>query len=468
MTITIIGLGPGDPQLITRRAWQLLSTAPQVWVRTRRHPAVVALDGHTQVASYDHLYEQQPNFEAVYNAIAADVVARGAGQDVIYAVPGDPTVAETSTRIIRRLATAQGVELRIEPGVSFLEPTFAALAADPIDGIQIIDALALAQAHHPPGASEQGLLAVQLFSRELASDVKLTLMNAYPDDHPLILVSGAGTDNLALHPLPLYELDRKDIFDDHTTLWAPPLPQPGSYEALQEIIAHLRSPEGCPWDREQTHLSLRPYLLEEAHEVLEALDADDAESLVEELGDLLIQVALHVQIAAEEGEFKLPDVIGHVVAKLVRRHPHVFDGLQVAGAAEVVRNWEAIKQAERRQAAGNGGKKDHKTLLDGIPRSLPALALAQAYVERLARVGYPVPPAAPLDEAGLAGRLLQLVEQAQAAGLDAESALRSICAGLRVRLAAVEAAAGRAEQTLLDLPPEQQQALWRQHPLSKD
>lgn len=468
MTITLIGLGPGDPQLITRRAWQLLTTAPQVWVRTRRHPAVAALDDHTQVASYDHLYEQHPDFDAVYNAIAADVVARGAGQDVLYAVPGDPTVAEASTRIIRRLAAAQGVEVRVEPGVSFIEPTFAALAADPIDGVQIIDAMSLAQAHHPPGASEQGLLAVQIFSRELASDVKLTLMNAYPDDHPLTVVSGAGTDNLKVHRLPLYELDRRDIFDDLTTLWAPPLPQPGSYEALQEIIAHLRSPEGCPWDREQTHASLRPYLLEETHEVLEALDADDPESLVEELGDLLIQVALHVQIAAEEGEFKLPDVIGHVVAKLVRRHPHVFDGLEVAGAEEVVRNWEAIKQTERRQAAGNGGKKERKTLLDGIPRSLPALALAQAYVERLARVGYPHPPAAPLDEAGLAERLLQLVEQAQAAGLDAESTLRGVCAGLRARLEAVEAAAGRQHQTLIDLKPEQQQALWRQHPLSKD
>ncbi len=468
MTITIIGLGPGDPDLITRRAWQLLTSVSQVWVRTRHHPAVAGLAAQTQIASYDHLYEQYTDFATVYSAIAADVVARGARQDTLYAVPGDPSVAEASTRAIRRLAAAQQVDVVIEPGVSFLEPTFAALTVDPIDGVQIIDAMSLAQAHHPPGATEQGLLVVQLFSRELASDVKLTLMNAYPDDHPLTLVSGAGTGDLKVQTLPLYELDRKDSFDDLTTLWAPPLAQPGSYEALQEVIAHLRGPDGCPWDREQTHASLRPYLLEEAHEVLEALDAENAEALVEELGDLLIQVALHVQIASEEGEFKLPDVISHVVAKLVRRHPHVFDGLQVAGAEEVVRNWEAIKQAERQQAAANGGKTERKTLLDGIPRSLPALALAQAYVERLARVGYPLPSSSSLDETQLAGHLLRLVEESQAAGLDAESALRVVCAGLRARLEAVSAEAGRQNKTLTDLEPAQQQALWLHIPLAED
>lgn len=468
MTITIIGLGPGDPELITRRAWQRLTTASQIWVRTRHHPAVAALGLHTQVASYDHLYEQHASFETVYSAIAADVVARGARQDTIYAVPGDPTVAEASTAAIRRLAIAQNVEVIVEPGVSFLEPTFAALAADPIVGVQIVDAMTLAQTHHPPGATEQGLLVVQLFSRELASDVKLTLMNAYPDEHELILVSGAGTDALQIHTLPLYELDRRDLFDDFTTLWAPPLAQPSSYEALQEVIAHLRAPDGCPWDREQTHASLKPYLLEEAHEVLEALDADDPDALVEELGDLLIQVALHVQIATEEGEFKLPDVIAHVVAKLVRRHPHVFDGLEVAGADEVVRNWEAIKQTERQQAAANGGESARKTLLDGIPRSLPALALAQAYVERLARIGYPLPSAPPLDESHLASALLRLVEGAQVAGLDAESTLRGVSAGLRTRLEAVEAAAAQQNTTLIGLEPAQQRALWQQIPSSKD
>ncbi|RME81189.1 MAG: MazG family protein [Caldilineae bacterium] len=465
-TINIVGLGPGDPELITRKAWALLTGAPEVRVRTLHHPAVPVLARHTQIKSYDYLYEQHHDFDSVYAAIAGDIVARAErGQDVVYAVPGDPGVAEATTQAIRRLASDRSISCAVHPGVSFIEPTFAALGEDPIRGVEFVDATTLAHAHHPPGSPQHGLLVAQLYSRYLASDVKLTLMNAYPDEHPVTLVSGAGTPDLRLKTLPLYELDRHDVFGDMTTLWVPPLARPGGYDALQEVIAHLRAPDGCPWDREQTHESLRPYLLEETYEVLEALDRDDAAALAEELGDLLIQVALHVQIATEEGAFKLPDVIGHVVEKLIRRHPHVFADVQVADAEEVTRNWEAIKEQERQQARTEG-ETTRATLLDGIPRALPALALAQSYVERLHRVGYPLPAAHPLDERELGQRLLALVEEAQAAGLNAEAALRQTCAALRRRLRAVEAAA--PEASLLDLERSRQRELWLAHPLWSD
>ncbi len=465
--ITIIGLGPGDPELITRRAWMQLTTSPDVWVRTCHHPAVSAVAAHTQVHSYDYLYEQHHDFAAVYHAIAADVVARAADNDVLYAVPGDPSVAEATTLAIRLLAEAQGLPVSITPGISFLEPTFAALAEDPIQGVQVVDATALAASHHPPGSTQQGMLVAQLYSRFLAGDVKLTLMNAYPDDHPVTLVSGAGTDAVRLHVMPLYELDRHERFDDLTTLWVPALDRASSYDTLQEIIAHLRAPEGCPWDREQTHESLRPYLLEESYEVLEAIDQNDANALAEELGDLLIQVALHVQIATEEGEFKLPDIIGHVVEKLVRRHPHVFGDISVADSAEVARNWETIKQAEREQAGGEQ-KKAKKNMLDGIPKALPALAQAQTNVERLARVGYPLPALRAMDEQALGQELLGLVEQAEVAGLDAESALRHAAQVLRVHLAGAENAAAAQGDTLLDLTQQQQRELWEQQLLAEN
>ena len=458
--ITIIGLGPGDPELITRRAWERLTAAPEVWVRTCHHPAVPAITDHTQVHSYDAFYETHHDFAAVYAAIAADVVARAGEGDVLYAVPGDPGVAEATTGAIRSLAAAQGLGVEIIPGVSFLEPTFAALGEDPIAGLQVLDATTLAESYHPPGSTRQGLVIAQLYSRFLAGEVKLTLMNAYPDDHPVTLISGAGTADIMLRTLSLYELDRQDTFDDLTTLWVSPLSRASCYSDLQEVIAHLRAPDGCPWDREQTHESLRPYLLEETYEVLDALDREDMEALSEELGDLLIQVALHVQIATEAGEFKLPDVIGHVVDKLVRRHPHVFGDVTVADASEVARNWEAIKQVERKEAGGEQPVGGRKTLLDGMPRALPALALAQGYVERLARVGYPLPPLSALDEAALGEQLLRVVEQAQAAGLDAESALRSACERLRSRLDAIEAKAAAANTTLFDLDAAQQRALW--------
>ncbi len=171
--------------------------------------------------SYDYLYEQHHDFAAVYHGIAADVLARAAVGDVVYAVPGDPSVAEATTLAIRSLAEAQGVPVTIIPGVSFLEPTFAALAQDPIQGVQVVDATTLAASFHPTGSTQQGMLVVQLYSRFLAGDVKLTLMNAYPDEHPVTVVSGAGTDDVRVHVMPLYELDRHDRFDDLTTLWVP-------------------------------------------------------------------------------------------------------------------------------------------------------------------------------------------------------------------------------------------------------
>ncbi len=430
--IHILGLGPGDPGLITRRAWEMMTQADALWVRTRQHPAVPALARHTQVHSYDAFYEEYEDFDAVYVAIAEDVVARAQRQgEVLYATPGDPAVAERTPQLIRQRAAAAGIPVILHAGVSFLEPTLAALAFDPIQGMQVLDAQQVAARHHPPGPLSQGLLVPQLYSRLLAGDVKLTLMNAYPDDHPVTLISGAGSEALRLRTMPLYELDRHDDWDDMTTLWVPPLPQPATYADLQEIIARLRAPDGCPWDRKQTHHSLRPYLLEEAYEVLAALDAEDPDALKEELGDLLIQVALHVQIATEEGEFKLKDVIAHVVTKLIRRHPHVFGDTQVADAEDVARNWERIKAQER---VANGQEAQGKTLLDGVPTALPALALAQTYVARLARIGYPLPEkeaVAGLTEEALGKALLHLVEQAQAAGLDAEAALRQAAARLR-------------------------------------
>ncbi|HHB90305.1 MAG TPA: MazG family protein [Anaerolineae bacterium] len=456
--IHIIGLGPGDPGLITRRAWELITQASEIWVRTREHPAIPEIARHATVHSYDHLYETHNDFDAVYAAIAEDVVARAAEQDVVYAVPGDPAVAERTPALIRQRAHPQGISVTIHAAVSFLEPTFAALDADPIHGVQILDAQRLAQMHHPPGSLGMGLIIPQLYNRLLAGDVKLTLMNAYPDDHQVTLISGAGTDALRLQALPLYELDRRDDLDDMTTLWVPPLDRPATYEDLQEIIAHLRAPDGCPWDRKQTHQTLRPYLLEETYEVLDALDAEDSQALKEELGDLLIQIALHVQIATEEGEFKLADVIAHVVDKLIRRHPHVFGDVNVTDAEEVARNWEAIKQREREE---NGQQAKKQTLLDGIPAALPALARAQTYASRLARVGYPLPEPAGWTEEELGWALMRLAEQAEASGLDAEAALRSVTRRLREMLITLEEAARRQGDDFLRLPDEEKRRRWK-------
>ncbi len=151
------------------------------------------------------------------------------------------------------------------------------------------------------------------------------------------------------------------------------------FHGLERIVAQLRAPDGCPWDREQTHASLKKYLLEECYEVLEALDEGDTDRLCEELGDLLLQIALHAQIAAEAGEFSMGDVLRGINAKLIHRHPHVFGDVQVADAREVEHNWEALKREERQEEA---------SLLSGVAKDMPALAYSQSIQGRAAQAGF--------------------------------------------------------------------------------
>ncbi|MDD5093554.1 MAG: nucleoside triphosphate pyrophosphohydrolase [Dehalococcoidia bacterium] len=153
----------------------------------------------------------------------------------------------------------------------------------------------------------------------------------------------------------------------------------GTFDAFRRIITRLRAPDGCPWDRKQTHDSLKPYLIEEAYELLEAIETQDSHKICEELGDLLLQIGLHTQIAEERGDFEMADVLRQINEKLVRRHPHVFGNVEVSGPEEVSLNWEEIKRSEG---------KSPKSLLDGIPRDIPALAYSQIIQQRAARVGF--------------------------------------------------------------------------------
>ena len=199
------------------------------------------------------------------------------------------------------------------------------------------------------------------------------------------------------------------------------------FARLVELIARLRAPGGCPWDREQTHESLARYLLEEAYETLEAIESGDYSHLREELGDLLLQVYFHARIAAEDADdpFTIDDVAGGIVDKLVHRHPHVFADLDVEDADEVERNWESLKAAEK----GRG------SVLDGIPLALPALSLAEKTLGRAARAGVEPDPA---HADSLGDRLLALVVQARGAGLDAEQELRAAVRRLADAVRAVE------------------------------
>jgi tetrapyrrole methylase family protein/MazG family protein len=405
MTITIVGLGPGHPAQLTREAWDVLSQAREIYVRTARHPTLAGLPAGLAVHSFDDLYETAHEFEQVYAAIAERVLALGRRPEgVVYAVPGHPAIGEATVGLIRAEAGKEGLPVRLVAGLSFVEPALAALGLDALPNLQIADAMELAARHHPPFQPDAPALVAQLYSPVIAGDVKLTLMNQYPDEHPVALVHSAGTPDELVEWLPLYELDRSAHIAHLTALYLPALPRPSAFESLQETVAHLRAPEGCPWDREQTHQTLRANLLEETYEVLEAIDADDPAAMREEFGDLLLQVVLQSQIGLEAGEFTLPEVIAGIRAKLIRRHPHVFADLKVSGVADVLDNWEKLKAAERGQSA-----RPDKGTLGTLPRGLPALLQAATYQRRAARVGFDWP-----DIAGVQAKVQEEFQEVEA------------------------------------------------------
>jgi tetrapyrrole methylase family protein/MazG family protein len=342
--------------------------------------------------------------------------------------------------------------------------------------VAVVDALKLASAHYPSFPPDQPALIVQLYSNQVASDLKLTLMAIYPDEHPVTLIHQAGTPDLAIENIQLYELDRSPLIGNRTTLYLPPLVQGSSMESFFELIAHLRSPEGCPWDREQDHQSLRPNLLEETYEALEAIDSDDPVAMQEEFGDLLLQIVLHAQIASEYGEFNMSDVVQGIYTKLIQRHPHVFGDMDLDEAGSVIKNWETIKAQERQE---NG--EQEKGMLDGVPGSLPALTQAETYQKRAARVGF--------DWEDLEGVLTKIPEevdelrqskdktrQAQEIGdilfsvvnvarwleVDAESALRGANQRFRKRFAYIEKKARTGGHELSEMSLAELDALWEE------
>jgi len=243
-------------------------------------------------------------------------------------------------------------------------------------------------------------------------------------------------------------------------------------ETLVDILAKLRGPEGCPWDRQQTHASLRENLLEECYEVLEALDEGDSTHLCEELGDLLMQVLFHARIAAEAGDFELADVIRGISTKLVNRHPHVFGSVEVSGATEVLHNWEALKRKERGADA---------SMLSRVPRHLPALNYSQAIQSRVVRVGFDwenidgvidklAEEVAELKQASnqaekaweFGDLLFTLVNVARRLGVDSETALREANQRFCRRFARMETVCRERGINLGDLSFAEQNTLWEE------
>ncbi len=303
--------------------------------------------------------------------------------------------------------------------------------------MQIAEAECLIAQRHPHLSTDRPAVIGPLEADGQAA-LQACLLQAYPESHRVMVVEGLAQGQPWAQDIALGELERTVVESPPALIYLPPLPCPGALESFQELVAHLRAPDGCPWDRRQTHRSLRQGFQEEVHEVLDALDRGDVESLKEELGDVLLHILLQVQIAIEAGEFRLSDVICYAHSKIVRRHPHVFAGLEVDGVKEVLLNWEDLKRREKQ------ANDESASVLDGISPSMPALARAQSIQRRVERAGAISTSAGELSvrvsdclaalgamndhdaqEEVLGDLLFDMANLARLLGLDAEGALRA-------------------------------------------
>ncbi|MEK3888946.1 nucleoside triphosphate pyrophosphohydrolase [Bacillus sp. FSL K6-3431] len=382
--ILILGLGAGDIDQLPLGVYKALRSEKHLYLRTKEHPVVDSFPEENIVyTSFDAIYEKHDQFPAVYEEITETLLEKAAKNNIVYAVPGHPMIAEKTVQLLLERGEEQGIDIKIGGGQSFLDNLFAAVRVDPVEGFQLLDGTLL---HKADIKINQHIIIAQVYDAFVASEVKLTLMEKYPDEYEVQIVTGAGSELENVKIIPLYELDRHAELNNLTSVYVPPIPAREfaykEFSTLHKIIADLRGPNGCPWDKKQSHLSLKKYLIEEAYELLDAIDRDDIDNMIEELGDVLLQVMLHAQIGEDEGMFAIEDVIEGISAKMVRRHPHVFGDTNANTPEDVIANWEKIKRDERKM------EQPQLSLLDAIGKGLPAMLKAFDYQKTAAKVGF--------------------------------------------------------------------------------
>lgn len=386
MKITTVGLGPGSMDFLSYGVLKALGKPKEkmIMLRTKHHPIVKDLEEEGyEFISLDYFYEKSQSFDIVYEDIANYVIEEARKhREVVYAVPGHPRVAEKTVELIES-KLLEGEEMEVIASMSFVDAMFQALGFDPVGGFSLKDAFEITKSRINP---MEHLIITQVYSQFLASDVKLKLMEYYEDDHKVKLIKAAGIEGQEeILEVPIYELDRcVDFYDPLTSLYVPRLKEEKRYgiEKLREIMRQLRDKEnGCPWDLKQTHQTLKMSLIEEAYEVVDAIERDDIDDLIEELGDLLLQVVFHTQLGEEEGFLEFSEVTDGICRKLIRRHPHVFKSKTGKDVEEVLKKWDEIKKEEKSETTVAES-------MERIPVFFPSLMKAFKIQEKAAKVGF--------------------------------------------------------------------------------
>jgi len=379
--IKIVGLGPGAKDALTIGTLELLKSSHKVLFRTEKHPNVEYLKTQGVIfETYDSFYEKYDSFDEVYKNIEEDIIEKHAQcKNLVYAVPGHPLVAEKSVTLLLKLCEENNIEVEILPAVSFIDAVMESLKIDPIEGIKI-DAFDI---NNQVLDKRVGLIITQVYNGFIASETKLALSEYYSDDTEIYFVRAAGVKEIeSIRKIKLYDLDRQEDIDYLTSIYIPrDLNNTIDFYDLLKVMDTLRGEDGCPWDMEQNHESLKRYLIEECYEVLEAIDENNDEMLVEELGDVLLQVVFHAQIGKEDGYFNINDIIKAITNKMILRHPHVFGDVKVKGSEEVLTNWEEIKGKEKNFSS-------YTDTLKHVAKNLPGLIRAEKVQGKAAKVGF--------------------------------------------------------------------------------
>ena len=380
--IKIVGLGPGAPESLTIGAVEALENSKNLYFRTEKHPTVDYLKKRLEsFNTCDNYYEEGHSFDEVYSNIAKNIIKEyKKSGELVYAVPGHPLVAERSVVNLINLCKENDIEYKILPAVSFIDAMMDRLQIDPIEGLKVIDAFDI---KNQILDKRIGTIITQVYNPLIASEVKLELLEYYNDETEIYYVRAAGIEGEeSIRKIPIYELDMQEDIDYLTSVYIPKdVNNKKDFYDLIHTIEMLRGEDGCSWDREQTHESIKNSLLEEAYEVVEAIEDENIDGLIEELGDVLLQVVFHSVIGKEDGYFNVSDVIETITNKMIYRHPHVFKNKTDATSDEVLDSWDELKKKE----------KNYETLtgeINGIAKTLPSLTKAHKVQKKVSKVGF--------------------------------------------------------------------------------
>ncbi|MBQ8555137.1 MAG: nucleoside triphosphate pyrophosphohydrolase [Clostridia bacterium] len=379
-SITVVSLGPGDPQLLTLQAAEALRKSRHLILRTAQHRAVTWLD-EQQIAytDMDALYDQYEDFDEMHAEMARRLWAEAARGAVTFAV-----IDAASDGAVQALRTSipEDGKMTVLPGVTMADSCLALLPPRfAHDGrVRILPATAAVDAAPDPATP---LLITEMWSRALSSDIKLKLSEYYGDEAEVVIFPSSVKINRKPIILPLMEIDRQHTYDHTVCLYVPAtgLRERDRYcfDDLLRVMHTLR--QQCPWDGGQTHESLRKYLIEEAYEAVGAIDEDDMDHLADELGDVLLQIAFHADIGQSYGEFTISDVTTAIVRKMIYRHAHIFGNVHCDTAEEVTASWEKLKKIEK-------GLTTQASVLADVSAGLPALMRAAKVQKKAAQVGF--------------------------------------------------------------------------------